>query len=69
MATLRKARLGLEGQHSVLEQSIRDQQRIVENTYGSSFRGSRTGSSSYSYSTSSANDYEYEDDGPLPNRG
>ena len=29
----------------------------------------RTGSSSYSYSTSSANDYEYEDDGPLPNRG
>merc|ERR1711997_815222 len=63
LATLRKARLGLEGQHSVLEQSIRDQQRIVENTYGSSFRGSRTGSSSYSYSTSSANDYEYEDDG------
>ena len=52
LSTLRQARLGLEGQQSVLEQGIRQQQRAYENRFGSnggsSFRGSRTGGSSSS---------------------
>ena len=42
LSTLRESRLGLEGQVSVLEQSIRQQQRGYENRFGSggsSFRG------------------------------
>merc|ERR1711976_149293 len=79
LSALREARLGLEGQQSVLEQSIRQQQRVYESR-GSSFRGSRTGSSSYSSSyrssSSSVNSYpstqdydDYYDQGPVPNRG
>merc|ERR1712018_772712 len=40
LATLRKTRLGLEGQHSVLEQAIRQQQNVYNQQ--NSFRGSRT---------------------------
>lgn len=51
LSTLREARLGLEGQQSVLEQSIRQQQRMF-GSGGSSFRGSRTGGSSSSSGSS-----------------
>ena len=65
LTTLREARLGLEGQQSVLEQSIRQQQRLYENRFGSrsgsgsgsSFRGSRTGGSSSSSSSSRTTSY------------
>jgi len=77
LSTLREARLGLEGQQSVLEQSIRQQQRMF-GSGGSSFRGSRTGGSSSgssrtsysqsyssSYSSNSVNSYpstqDYDD--------
>ena len=61
LATLRKTRLGLEGQHSVLEQAIRQQQNGYDQR--NSFRGSRTrqgpgsfnqGSNSYQSSRSSS---------------
>ena len=50
LTMLRQTRLGLEGQHSVLEQSIRQTQRIQEQT--SSYSSSR---SSYSSSSSTSN--------------
>merc|ERR1712001_303716 len=50
LTMLRQTRLGLEGQHSVLEQSIRETQRIQEQT--SSYSSSR---SSYSSSSSASN--------------
>jgi len=62
LATLRESRLGLEGQVSVLEQSIRQQQRGYENRFGSggsSFRGSRTGGSSSSSSSSGSSRTSY----------
>merc|ERR1712223_804187 len=53
---LRQTRLGLEGQHSVLEQSIRETQRIYDQASSfqsqSSYSSSRT---SYSSSSSSSN--------------
>jgi len=101
LQTLRKTRLGLEGQHSVLEQSIRNQQRVYQqsnqfggrgggqgggrsfgssssSSYGSRSNSGSSGSShsysrSYSSSSSSSKRYngysDYDDDGPLPNRG
>merc|ERR1712001_485948 len=71
LTMLRQTRLGLEGQHSVLEQSIRETQRTIQEQT-SSYSSSR---SSYSSSSSASNqrtiDVEYEeyDDGPIPNRG
>ena len=49
---LRKARLGLEGQHSILEQSIRETQRVYDQA--SSFRSQSSYSSRTSYSSSSS---------------
>merc|ERR1712141_243434 len=74
LTMLRQTRLGLEGQHSVLEQSIRETQRIYDQASSfqsqSSYSSSRT---SYSSSSSSSNriipEYEEYDDGPVPNRG
>jgi len=73
LTMLRKARLGLEGQHSILEQSIRETQRVYDQA--SSFRSQSSYSSRTSYSSSSSSsnrimpDYEEYDDGPVPNRG
>ena len=50
LATLRNTRLGLEGQHSVLEQSIRQQQNNHDQR--NSFRNSRTRQGSGSFSSS-----------------
>merc|ERR1711899_637276 len=73
LTMLRQARLGLEGQHSILEQSIRETQRVYDQA--SSFRSQSSYSSRTSYSSSSSSsnrimpDYEEYDDGPVPNRG
>ena len=82
LATLRQTRAGLEGQHSVLEQGIRQAQRFYnqqqgnrnnfqQNSYQQNSYQQNSYSRSYSRSSSGRTvEYDdYEDEGPLPNRG
>merc|ERR1739844_193929 len=74
LTMLRETRAGLEGQHSVLEQSIRQTQRIYDQTASFQSQSSHSSSrTSYSSSSSSSNritpEYDEYDDGPVPNRG